>query len=224
MGSILESWAPRDEDVLQTCWERKWLSLVDVASIKRGVTEDVKETESVFRGLNFCSGNPIRWTINYLLFPFRSLPLSQKNFWQNVGGSLHSSNHICSGGRRFWVGLFICPWPSRSWVYPNQSKRLVPMAGPSDVSKTFSQLTLPVLASKLVMCWNVSSGCWQFVLGNAWKLFSHFHNQCKNQAWPARTFLWPWFWFFQAGAPLCFDEIVRRSGFRKKNLCFLKDI
>ena len=46
------------------------------------------------------------------------------------------------------------------------------------------------------MCWNVSLECLQSVLRNAWKLFSHFYNQSKNQAWPARTFLWPWFFFF----------------------------
>lgn len=57
------------------CWELCWP--LSVASTKEGVAENVKEAESVFRDLNFCSGNPISRTINYLLCPFRSLSLSQ---------------------------------------------------------------------------------------------------------------------------------------------------
>lgn len=69
---------------------RKWLSLVGplcwplgVASIKEGVAEDVKEAKSV---LNFFSGNPISWSISYLLFPFRSLALSQTILWWDGRG------------------------------------------------------------------------------------------------------------------------------------------
>ena len=87
---------------------------------------------------------------------------------------------------------------------------------PISCLQTLSQLTFSVFVSKLMMCWNVSLECLQSVLRNAKKSFSHFYNQSKNQAWPARTFLWPWFWFFQAGTPVCFDEIVRKSGFRRK--------
>lgn len=67
---------------------RKWLSLVDVASIKRvGVmAEDVKEKESVFRGLSFCSGNPIRWTINYLLSPIQILAFVTEKFFTGQQG------------------------------------------------------------------------------------------------------------------------------------------
>ena len=59
--------------------------------------------------------------------PLRFLPLSQKNFLQDSngwGGELHGGNDLCSGRRWFWVGLIICPWPSSSRIYPNQSKRL----------------------------------------------------------------------------------------------------
>lgn len=89
-GSTVGSWAPRDDSAPETCWGRKWLSLVGplcwplgVASIKEGVAEDVKKAESA---LSFFSGNPISWSINYLLFPFRSLALSQTILWWDGRG------------------------------------------------------------------------------------------------------------------------------------------
>lgn len=47
------------------------------------MAEDVKEAESV---LNFFSGNPISWSTSYLLFPFRSLALSQTVLWWDGRG------------------------------------------------------------------------------------------------------------------------------------------
>lgn len=74
------------------------------------------------------------------LFPLQifGFVTEKKNFDRMAGEGGVRSDHICSGERRFWVGLLLCPCPSRSWVHPNQSKRLVPMAGLSDVSKAFS--------------------------------------------------------------------------------------
>ena len=66
---------------------RKWLSLVGVASIKRqGDGRGCQE--SVFRGLSFYSGNPIRWTINYLISPIQILAFVTEKFFtgqQRVG-------------------------------------------------------------------------------------------------------------------------------------------
>ena len=50
------------------------------------MAEDVKETEAVFRGLNFCSGNPIRWTINYLLSPIQILAFVTEKFFTGQQG------------------------------------------------------------------------------------------------------------------------------------------
>lgn len=66
---------------------RKWLSLVDVASIKgRVMAEEVKGTESVFRVLSFYSGNPIRWTISYLLSPIQILAFVTEKFFTGQQG------------------------------------------------------------------------------------------------------------------------------------------
>lgn len=118
-------------EMMMFCWMlgRKWLSLVDVASIKRwGWWQRMSRKQRLYSeastsALEILSDGP---SITSFL-PFRSLPLSQKNFLQDSresGGELHSGNDLCSGRRRFWVGLIICPCPFRSRIYPNQSKRL----------------------------------------------------------------------------------------------------
>ena len=50
------------------------------------MAEDIKETEAVFRGLNFCSGNPIRWTIIYLLSPIQILAFVTEKFFTGQQG------------------------------------------------------------------------------------------------------------------------------------------
>lgn len=99
--------------------------------------------------------------------PFRSLAVSQTILWWAGRGGTQQCPQVvrtCSWERRFWVGLFICHHLSKSWVSTYQSKRLVAMAGPSYVSKTFPQLTFSITIFKLVMCWNISLGCLQSVL------------------------------------------------------------
>lgn len=50
-------------------------------------------------------------------------------------GRVHRSNGIGSWGRRSWVDLFVCPYLSGLGF--THTKRLMPMAGPSHMSKTF---------------------------------------------------------------------------------------
>lgn len=202
-----------------TCCGEEMLSLVEplcwplgVASVEEGVAEAVQDVESAQKP-RFRSGNLVSWPINCVLFPLRSLALSQRILWWEGGEP--SSIHVGSWERRLWVGLFLCPCLSKFGVYPYLSKGLVPIAGRLCVSKIFSQLTFPVIVFKLMMRWNISLGCLQIVLRNAWKLFSHFHNWCQGQAWSARAVLKSRFWFFQAGPLLCFNEIFMKSGFSK---------
>lgn len=127
-GSELESWAPRDDDVLPDAGEEMAFPGGCCINQKAGWWQRMSRKQSLYSEasastLEILSDGP---SITSFL-PFRFLPLSHKNFLQDSnwwGGELHSGNDLCSGRRWFWVGLIICPWPSSSWIYPNQSKRL----------------------------------------------------------------------------------------------------
>lgn len=167
-GSPLQSGARRN-DMLG----RKWLSLWELSGGHwvlcqlKGVAEDVKETVSIQRPLLLLRKS---YQLEYPLppFPIQILGCVSQTilWWDGRDGTQQCPQVVptCLWERRFCLGLFICHCLSKSWVSTYQSKRLVAMAGPSYVSKTFSQLPFPITIFKLVMCWNISLGCLQSVL------------------------------------------------------------